>query len=159
MSQRDRLDARLASAGFPPRECQPLPGDVSPRRYTRLSGPDGGTAILATYPSEILSTCRRFLRTTELFEQAEVPVPRVLAASCDEGWMLLEDLGPQTLGEWGSGRPWSELRAWFERALDLADRIGRIPAADLVELNPGSAGSCCGRSSRRPGTSSWSRGG
>lgn len=130
------LDAWLASSGFALRESRPLPGDVSPRRYTRLTGPDGGTAILATYPPEIRDICPRFLRTAALLEQAGVPVPRVLASSCDEGWMLLEDLGPETLGEWGRGRPWSELRPWFERALDLADRIGRIPVEEVDGLNP-----------------------
>lgn len=130
------LENWLAAAGFPLCEPQPLPGDVSPRRYTRLVGADGGSAILATYPPEIRGTCARFLRTTALLEQAGVPVPRVLAADCDEGWMLVEDLGPQTLAEWGRGRPWSELQPYFERALELADRIGRIPLASLDGLNP-----------------------
>jgi aminoglycoside/choline kinase family phosphotransferase len=132
----DGLEAWLARAGFALRESRPLPGDVSPRRYTRLTGPDGGTAILATYPPEVRDTCSRFLRTTTLLDRAGVPVPRVLASSCDEGWMLVEDLGPETLGEWGHGRSWSELRPWFERALDLADRIGRIPVKELEGLNP-----------------------
>lgn len=130
------LENWLAAAGFPACVPQPLPGDVSPRRYTRLAGADGGSAILATYPPEIRGTCARFLRTTALLEQAGVPVPRVLAADCEEGWMLIEDLGPQTLAEWGRGRPWSELRPYFERALELADRIGRIPLASLDGLNP-----------------------
>lgn len=130
------LEAWLAAAGFPACEPRPLPGDVSPRRYTRLVGADGGSAILATYPPEIRGTCARFLRTTELLEQAGVPVPRVLAADCDAGWMLVEDLGPQTLAEWGRGRAWSELQPYFERAIELADRIGRIPLASLDGLNP-----------------------
>jgi N-acetylmuramate 1-kinase len=130
------LDAWLAAAGFPSCEPLPLPGDVSPRRYTRLVGPDGGSAILATYPPEIRGTCTCFLRTTALLEQAGVPVPRVLASSCDEGWMLVEDLGPQTLAEWGRDRPWSELQPYFERALELADRIGRIPVESVEGLNP-----------------------
>lgn len=130
------LETWLAAAGFPACEPRPLPGDVSPRRYTRLVRADGGSAILATYPPEIRGTCARFLRTTALLEQAGVPVPRVLAADCDAGWMLVEDLGPQTLAEWGRGRPWSELQPYFERALELADRIGRIPLASLDGLNP-----------------------
>ncbi|MFP5284349.1 MAG: phosphotransferase, partial [Thermoanaerobaculia bacterium] len=129
------LEAWLAAAGFPGCVPQPLPGDVSPRRYTRLVG-SGGSAILATYPPDIRGTCTRFLRTTELLLQAGVPVPRVLASSCDEGWMLVEDLGPQTLGEWGRDRPWSELSPYFERALELADRIGRIPVERVEGLNP-----------------------
>lgn len=130
------LEAWLAAAGFPAFVPQPLPGDVSPRRYTRLVSMDGGSAILATYPPEIGATCARFLRTTALLDQAGVPVPRVLASSCDEGWMLVEDLGPETLAEWGRGRTWSELQPYFERAVELADRIGRIPVESVEGLNP-----------------------
>ena len=132
----DGLQAWLAAAGFPLCEPRPLPGDVSPRRYTRLVGADGGSAILATYPPEIRDTCTRFLRTSALLEPAGVPVPRVLASSCDEGWMLVEDLGPETLAEWGRDRPWSELQPYFERALELVDRIGRIPVESVEGLNP-----------------------
>lgn len=120
----------------PPREIQPLPGDVSPRRYFRVVLADGTTAILANYPEEVRAACSRFLRTTEILREAGVRVPRVLAGDCEEGWMLVEDLGPRTLGEWGQGRPWSELAGYFEHALDLAGRISRLPAAGLAELNP-----------------------
>ncbi|MBW8875947.1 MAG: phosphotransferase [Acidobacteria bacterium] len=125
----------LAAAGFPPLEIQPLAGDVSPRRYSRVVLAGGGSAILATYPPEIGSTCPRFLRTTWLLEGAGVRVPRILASDCASGWMLLEDLGPQTLGEWGRGRPWSELAPWFAAALDVAERIAGLPVA-AAELNP-----------------------
>ncbi|HYN22290.1 MAG TPA: phosphotransferase, partial [Thermoanaerobaculia bacterium] len=131
----NRLEEWLAAAGFPAREAQPLPGDVSLRRYTRLAAADGGSAVLATYPPEIRATCSRFLRTGELLQQAGVPVPRVLDWSCDDGWMLLEDLGPETLGEWGRGRSWSELAPFFQQALDLADRIGRIPLEEVAGLS------------------------
>ena len=125
----------LAAAGFPPLEIQPLAGDVSPRRYSRVVLAGGGSAILATYPPEIGSTCPRFLRTTWILEGAGVRVPRILASDCAAGWMLLEDLGPQTLGEWGRGRPWSELAPWFVAALDVAQRIAGLPTAS-AELNP-----------------------
>ncbi|HEX3556016.1 MAG TPA: phosphotransferase [Thermoanaerobaculia bacterium] len=125
----------LAAAGFPLLEIQPLAGDVSPRRYSRVILAGGGSAILATYPPEIGSTCPRFLRTTRLLEGAGVRVPRILASDCQCGWMLLEDLGPRTLGEWGQGRPWSELAPWFAAALDVAERIAGLPVA-AAELNP-----------------------
>lgn len=130
------LAAWLGAAGFPPREIRPLTGDVSPRRYFRAVLLDGGTVVAAAYPPEAGSACPRFLRTTAILESAGVRVPRVLAADCDQGWMLLEDLGPQTLGEWGKGRAWSELALWFERALDLARRVSRLAPAEVEELNP-----------------------
>ena len=63
-------------------------------------------------------------------------VPRVLASDCEAGWMLVEDLGPDTLGDWGRGRPWSELAGFFERAREIAERIARLPMDGLAELNP-----------------------
>jgi aminoglycoside/choline kinase family phosphotransferase len=132
----DEPAAWLGSAGFTPREIEPLPGDVSPRRYFRAVFADGGSAILATYPPEARGTCPRFLTTTAILERAGVRVPRVLASDCDEGWMLVEDLGPQTLGDWGRGRSWSELGAFFEEALEIAGRIARLPSEGLAELNP-----------------------
>jgi N-acetylmuramate 1-kinase len=119
-----------------PREIQPLPGDVSPRRYFRVVLDDGTTAILANYPEEVRAVCPRFLRTTALLTGAGVRVPRVLAGECEEGWMLVEDLGPRTLGEWGRGRPWSELAPFYERALELIRRISRLPAGEVAALNP-----------------------
>jgi aminoglycoside/choline kinase family phosphotransferase len=126
----------LAAAGIPPLEIQPLAGDVSPRRYSRVVLAGGGGAILATYPPEIGETCLRFLRTTWILDDAGVRVPRILASDCSSGWMLLEDLGSQTLGEWGRGRPWSELAPWFAAALGVAERIARLPLESLGNRNP-----------------------
>ncbi|MFL6231544.1 MAG: phosphotransferase [Thermoanaerobaculia bacterium] len=120
----------------PPREIQPLAGDVSPRRYFRVVLADGATAILANYPEEVRPACGRFLRTSAILESAGVRVPRVLAGDCAEGWMLVEDLGFRTLGEWGRGRPWNELAGYFEHALEIAARIARLPLDGLAELNP-----------------------
>jgi len=139
------LAARLGPAGFPWREIQPLAGDVSPRRYLRAVLADGGTAIVATYPPEVRESCPRFLRTTAILEAAGVRVPRVLAGDCAAGWMLLEDLGSQTLGDWGKGRPWSELGGYFEHALAVARRIASLPADRLAELNPALGGELLAR--------------
>ncbi|HEX6902037.1 MAG TPA: phosphotransferase [Thermoanaerobaculia bacterium] len=130
------MEAWLASAGRGVREIQPLTGDVSPRRYFRVQLDDGAFAILATYPPEAQGACPRFLWTTEILGRAGVRVPAVLASDCEAGWMLVEDLGLRTLGEWGLGRPWSELAGYFERAREIADRIARLPVDGLAELNP-----------------------
>ena len=125
----------LAGLCQPPREIIHLTGDVSPRRYARLVLEDGATAILATYPDEVRDVCPRFLRTTELLTGAGVRVPRVVAASCEQGWMLLEDFGPRTLGEQRE-RPWSELRLELARALEMIRRIAALPAGEVAGLNP-----------------------
>ena len=130
------LEAWLTSTGRGVREIQPLTGDVSPRRYFRIQLDDGASAILATYPPEVHGACPRFLWTTEILRNAGVRVPEVLASDCDAGWMLVEDLGLCTLGDWGRGRPWSELTGYFEHAMEIAGRISRLPPDGLAELNP-----------------------
>lgn len=132
---RTELESWLSGRGFQLRDRQDLTGDVSPRRYARLAFADGTTAILATYPPEVQATCPRFQHTTRILEAAGVPVPRILGVECDRGWMLVEDLGPQTLGDW-RGRPWDELAPYFSHALDLAGQIARLPTDGLADLNP-----------------------
>lgn len=129
------VDAWLAGLGFPAREILCLTGDVSPRRYARVVLEDGTTAVLATYPEEVRDVCPRFLRTGELLTGVGVRVPRVFASSCEHGWMLLEDFGPQTLGEQRE-RPWSELRLYFARAQELIGRIASLPVEVVGGLNP-----------------------
>jgi N-acetylmuramate 1-kinase len=129
------VDAWLSGVGYPPREILCLSGDVSPRRYARVVLADGTTAVLATYPDEVRDVCPRFLRTGELLAGAGVRVPHILAASCEQGWMLLEDLGPETLGD-RRERPWSELRLYFARALEVIGRIQALPAETVAGLNP-----------------------
>jgi hypothetical protein len=129
------VDAWLAGAGYPPREILSLTGDVSPRRYARVVLADGTTAVLATYPDEVRDVCPRFLRTSELLAAVGVRVPHVLASSCEQGWMLVEDLGPETLGDQRE-RPWSELRLYFARALEVIGRIQALPVEMVGGLNP-----------------------
>ncbi len=129
------VEAWLAGHGYAPQEILTLSGDVSPRRYARVVLDGGATAILASYPDEVREVCPRFLRTGELLDGVGVRVPRVFAASCEQGWMLLEDFGPRTLGE-RQDRPWSELRLDFARALEMIGRIVSLPPETVAGLNP-----------------------
>jgi N-acetylmuramate 1-kinase len=135
--EHDRIELGewLAGTGFEVREVHPLAGDVSPRRYERLTAADGATAILALYPADHRATCARFARSTAILAGAGVPVPRVLAADCGRGWMLLQDLGDHTLAELRD-RPWRELAAYFEQATALAARIAALPLDVVRDLNP-----------------------
>jgi aminoglycoside/choline kinase family phosphotransferase len=135
--EHDRRDLGewLAGAGFELREVHPLAGDVSPRRYERLTATDGATAILAIYPADLRTACVRFARSTAILAGAGVPVPRVLAADCERGWMLLQDLGGLTLADLRD-RPWRELAGYFENAAALAARIAALPLDAVRELNP-----------------------
>ncbi len=125
----------LRAGGYAPETLAALPGDVSVRRYARLASPAGGTVILAIYPPSILGSCRRFLATTRLLEEAGVPVPRVVTSDCERGFMLVEDVGQETLYDRGA-EPWTALAPFFHRALSIVKRIERLPSAAVAELNP-----------------------
>jgi len=122
----------LVARGFAPERIEPLPGDVSPRRYGRVRLAEGTSAIVAYYPEEIRPTAERFLRTTELLQGVEVPVPRVLAVDLPRGWMLIEDLGEQTLAE-RRDLDDAEIAPYFRHAAELGRRIATLPPAALLD--------------------------
>ncbi len=125
----------LAERGRAPVRFEVMPGDVSARRYARIELADAGRAILASYPAEMRSVCRRFRATTELLREARISVPGILDSDCRRGLMLLEDAGELTLFDLRS-RPLSERLPHFERALAIARRIATLPARAVEALNP-----------------------
>lgn len=133
--QRQDVLAWLDGLGRPALRLTPLAGDVSRRAYLRVWYESGGTSIVATYPPEMTDDCRRFAQTTVLLEQAGVPVPRVEARDCANGFMLLADAGGDTLYElrrYG----WKTLSGWIDRAARIADAVRRVPSSEVAKLNP-----------------------
>ena len=154
----------LAGCGFRLLALEALPGDVSSRHYYRLAlapGPAAapgagepcgeigfgsaaevagaavdGTTVLALYPPEMRPVCDRFLATTDLLAAAGVRVPRVLASDCARGWVLVEDLGPETLHEWAEGRSWAELAPLYRGVLEPMRRIAGLPSERVAALSP-----------------------
>ena len=106
-------------------EVHRLTGDVSTRRYLRVEADSGERAILAWYPEDQRSALDRFLVTTRLLSDADIPVPEVLDVDAEQGWMLLQDARARTLFELrerGSTVLASRLRA----AARLADRLAAL---------------------------------
>ncbi len=139
MTQREIDEGALASwlsaGGRRLERLEPLPGDVSPRRYARAALADGGRAIVAFYPPEARDGCRRFERTTALLHDASIPVPRILESDCRRGLMLLEDAGSRTLFDLRS-QPLARRLPHFESAVAIAARIAALPTAPVALLNP-----------------------
>ncbi len=120
----------LAAQGFAAERLEPLAGDVSPRRYARVWIEGGSTAICASYPAEIRDTAARYLRATEMLSRVAVPVPRILAVDLARGWMLIEDLGRETLAE-RLDLDDHAVAPYFRHAAGLAQRIATIAPASL----------------------------
>lgn len=125
----------LRRLGFPAAGLELLTGDVSPRRYLRARLQDGSTAIVAAYPRNLISGCRRFAATTSLLESGGVRVPAILADDCAAGLMLVEDLGQPTLFE-HADQGWKALEPWLQNAAALACEIQKLPEEPVARLNP-----------------------
>ncbi len=128
----------LAAQGFAAERIEPLPGDVSPRRYGRVRLAAGGSAILAIYPEEIRETAVRYLRASELLGTVRVPVPRIFAVDLARGRMLIEDLGEETLAE-RRDLDDESVAAFFRHAARLGERIATLAPSLLLgdtPLNP-----------------------
>ena len=69
--------------------------DASFRRYFRIDSALGSRIIMDAPPDK--EDCRPFARVAGLMAQAGVPVPEVLAWDEAKGFMLLSDLGAQTM--------------------------------------------------------------
>lgn len=135
--------AWASARGFEVDAAEPLAGDVSSRRYVRLRGAEA-TAILALYPGGVGSGCRRFERTSALLSDAGVRVPRILAADCERGRMLLEDVGAHTLYD-RRDDGWTALGDDLAEAAEIIGRLRTIPARSVTELNPPLGGELLGR--------------
>lgn len=76
---------------------EPASADASFRRYFRVTFSAGGhDSLIVMDAPPAREDCRPFIRVAELFGQAGVNVPRVLALDLPRGFLLLSDLGART---------------------------------------------------------------
>ncbi|MDE2691984.1 MAG: phosphotransferase [Acidobacteriota bacterium] len=103
-----------------------MTGDVSARRYARLRLEGGEQFVVCAYPSDMADVASRFLAATQLLNSVGVPLPGVELHSPGEPvWILLEDLGAQTVFDrWeGGGLSAAALDRYLTEAVA---HIGRI---------------------------------
>lgn len=75
---------------------RPASADASFRRYLRLDTRSGGSAIVMDAPPD-KENSEPFVRIAGLMREAGLRVPQVLAWDAGQGFMLLDDLGTQTM--------------------------------------------------------------
>lgn len=72
----------------------PASADASFRRYFRATFTDHTLIVMDAPPQ--LEDCRPFIHVAQLFAEARVHVPQVLAQDLEQGFLLLTDLGNTT---------------------------------------------------------------
>jgi aminoglycoside/choline kinase family phosphotransferase len=130
------------------RELTPMPGGASTRKYYRVSFRDGRAAVGmfvpgADRPEESvhdLSVRPRwpFLEVRDLLEGRGVRVPALLGEDCAHGWLLVEDLGDDTLAAHIEAHPDRRAALYTAAARDLARAqaaLRELPSGSCIAAN------------------------
>ena len=121
-----RLDWARGAAASPGLVLERASTDAGFRSYWRATGTGGASLVVMDSPPR-LEDVRPWLRMHELLGSGGVRVPRVLARDLDQGFLLLEDLGVDTLLQAIDA---GSADAYFDAAIDQLLRIQAIPAPD-----------------------------
>ncbi len=80
--------------GLRPETLAPASSDASARRYLRLQSGDGASLVVMDDPAQP-NQVAAFVRVAALMADCGLHVPRLLAVDEAQGFVLMEDLGPQ----------------------------------------------------------------
>ncbi|MDP4077429.1 aminoglycoside phosphotransferase family protein [Acidovorax sp. A1169] len=122
-----------------PETLRPASADASFRRYLRIDTALGTSCIVMDAPPD-KENCRPFVQVQRLLADAGLKVPQILAWDEAGGFMLLSDLGHQTLIELLDPEKPRDAYAWYQQATDvllqwqLASQPGVLPAYDEALL-------------------------
>jgi aminoglycoside/choline kinase family phosphotransferase len=116
----------LARHGWSGARIAPLAGDASFRRYFRVHGAAGQTAVLMDAPPPH-EDARPFLAIAGHLRSIGLSAPDALAAEPDTGLVLLEDFGDARLGPLLAAAPAREA-ALYDRAIDALVHLQDNPA-------------------------------
>jgi aminoglycoside/choline kinase family phosphotransferase len=139
----ERLAQKLT--GRAPTAILPMPGGASTRCFYRVTLATGKTAIGmyvpdATRPDEIVKTDeagRRwpFLEVRDLLATRGVRVPGLLGEACEDGFVLVEDLGDDTLAQHLAREPLNREPLYRAAVRDLAraqHALANLPQSSIV---------------------------
>jgi aminoglycoside/choline kinase family phosphotransferase len=139
---------RLVERAFAPAasghvEFEPMPGGASTRRYFRVRHASG-TAVAMFVPEgakaeEIAKPGEHarwpFLEVRDLLAARGVDVPAVYGEDTAQGWLLLEDLGDDTLAAFLTTHPGKKESLYVRAVSDLARAqasLAKLPPASIV---------------------------
>jgi aminoglycoside/choline kinase family phosphotransferase len=92
------LSGIAAAHQLKPESLRLASADASFRRYFRVDAAGAGSCIIMDAPPD-KEDCRPFVKVAALMAEAGLEAPRVLAWDQAQGFMLLSDLGAQTMME------------------------------------------------------------
>ncbi|NQU83129.1 MAG: phosphotransferase [Parcubacteria group bacterium] len=113
-------------------DVSPLAGDASDRRYYRLR--HGKHSLILMDSSSAIETMRKFLSVREYLSDNKFSVPQVFHVDLNNGYMILEDFGDNTLDEYLTQNP-KDSEQIYSFAVDLLTSLSTRTAPHLPEFN------------------------
>ncbi|MBY0454133.1 MAG: phosphotransferase [Burkholderiaceae bacterium] len=130
----------VAQHQLQPSSLRAASADASFRRYLRIDTATPGISHIVMDAPPDKENCQPFVQVQALMQQAGLNVPQILAWDEPHGFMLLTDLGPQTVIEKLDPESPQDAYAWYQQATDvllqwqLASRPGVLPVYDEAML-------------------------
>jgi aminoglycoside/choline kinase family phosphotransferase len=115
---------------------EPMKGGASTRRFFRVRWGNGKSAVAMFVPGPTTHEIHKdrpherwpFLEVRDLLAERGIRVPTIFADGTEQGWLLVEDLGDDTVANYLLKKP-SDKRAIYQRAVrDLAQAQARLAA-------------------------------
>lgn len=111
-----------------------LSGDVSTRKYYRLFCAGQNFVVCIDSPENLSKEDYNFLTTQEVLQKANVPVPQIYDTRIDRGYVLMEDLGDETLLTRNAEIPSVKLEEKnYKEIVDILLKIHQIDKKDSPE--------------------------
>jgi hypothetical protein len=132
------LDAQASAQGVLPATVRAASADASFRRYFRVDTANGACIVMDAPPDK--ENCEPFVRIARLMRDAGLYVPHILAWDEPQGFMLLDDIGAQTMMDVINRDDPQANHGLYMRAVDAllmlqqSSRPGVLPAYDEALL-------------------------
>ena len=134
------LEALAQTHGLVPSSLRIASADASFRRYLRVDTQAGASLIVMDAPPD-KENCEPFVKVAKLMQSAGLKAPEVLAWHEAQGFMLLTDLGDQTMMSAIDVKNPQANHALYMQAVDaliawqLSSKAGVLPPYDEALLN------------------------
>ena len=134
------LEALAQTHGLVPSSLRVASADASFRRYLRVDTQAGASLIVMDAPPD-KENCEPFVKVAKLMQLAGLKAPEVLAWHEAQGFMLLTDLGDQTMMSAIDAKNPQANHALYMQAVDaliawqLSSKAGVLPPYDEALLN------------------------
>ena len=129
-----RVAAFLKGTPWHDWQALPLAGDASARRYLRLVGPRGDTAILMDADPAIAGDAAPFVAMAGWLLDNGLTAPRLLHGDLPAGLLLIDDLGTATLAEAAAATDEDRL---YDAAVDVLVALDHLtPPSGLTVMTP-----------------------